>query len=327
MPALTINGLNSIFRTPLQVDTFFKGSVFGIPSYGVLILSGFLGLVLGIGVRIVLDEWNMDLITLLSVRINRVGSEIDDDSPGQALESEMVQLSAMDRDEPPEPSLSATVEEHLTAGDFERTVKRAYSEIRHFLASETGVSTDGTHWDFFKECETIDVIPLDDLFEMTELYERAVFGSYEITKEDAQRAVTYAETLLHAIYPEFTAAVPQPALNTDDPSSSPEPVLSEDVTDRLSSEDYEGTVEVVYIETQRRISTQTEASTNGTHWDFYRDCETFDAVPMNDLFELTELYEQAAFGSSDITAEDANKAVNLAETLLHELQSSMATPD
>lgn len=99
--------------------------------------------------------------------------------------------------------------------------------------------------------------------------------------------------------------------------------LPDSIGTRLDGGDYEGAVRMAYMETRRIIAAETGISLDETHWDFYKAYDNWDDSGMSEeLFRLTESYEQAVFGYRDISKEDAVEAVQQAERLVQTLHDT-----
>lgn len=161
---------------PLQLD-----GLAGDPLTPVVAIGGVLALVLGVLGRIWIDR-----------RRSPRPAPVD---TFEEPEPEDVEEEAPAPEEPP-PPLLAKAASRFSAGEFTGTVQAAYMHTRNHLATEHDLEAAGTHWDFFSRCEERG--PDDGvaaLRELTTLYERAVFGSETIDRENAERALDLSVSL------------------------------------------------------------------------------------------------------------------------------------
>lgn len=94
------------------------------------------------------------------------------------------------------------------------------------------------------------------------------------------------------------------------------PDLLRTATSRHAEGDLDGAIQAAYMFVRKRLAAELEISTAGTHWDFFERCvEAGLADGEDSLRELTEVYEQAAFGSGPATEHEAERAMELSGRL------------
>ncbi|WP_129115571.1 hypothetical protein [Halegenticoccus tardaugens] len=87
--------------------------------------------------------------------------------------------------------------------------------------------------------------------------------------------------------------------------------------ERLIEGDADGAVEAAYVAARRRIAADFDVSQNGTHWEFYRACQTHDLSDRFDtLQQLTEQYERAAYHRESTAMDRARETIELAVALV-----------
>lgn len=92
---------------------------------------------------------------------------------------------------------------------------------------------------------------------------------------------------------------------------------------RYDGGDFDGAIQAAYMFVRVRLGDELEISTDGTHWDFFGRCTDAGLAYGEDpLRELTEVYEQAAFGSRPSSEDDADRALQLMAEL-----TGAAVPD
>lgn len=164
----------------------------GGPLGPVVVVGGVLALVVGVLGRLWI-EGRRNRASPSSVRIE------DASTPDVAhLDSPDVD----EVDEPPAPLLDTAVT-RFSDGEFAGTVQAAYMHARRWLADEHGVEADGTHSDFYaRYVERGTFEDAGALRELSDLYERAVFGTDPIERADARRALDLSASLTGATLPD-----------------------------------------------------------------------------------------------------------------------------
>ncbi|SIR76713.1 Carboxypeptidase regulatory-like domain-containing protein [Haladaptatus litoreus] len=86
----------------------------------------------------------------------------------------------------------------VTEGNFQTSIEMAYAAgRRHFLSADDSISEAGqTHWEFYQMCEDkgFSDRQLEQLHELTQLYEQATFTTNMLSRESAERAIEIAST-------------------------------------------------------------------------------------------------------------------------------------
>lgn len=94
------------------------------------------------------------------------------------------------------PELLVAAADRYDRGEYDGSVQAVYMFVRRHVAEELDVAVDGTHWDFFERATGAgDAVRAEPLRALTEVYERAVFGSQPTTADDASAAFELATEL------------------------------------------------------------------------------------------------------------------------------------
>lgn len=128
-----------------------------------------------------------------------------DDATGRVLSAPLLEEEPADPYSEPEPELPDLVRtgiDRFDQGAFDGAIQAVYMFVRLQLAEEFELSTGGTHWDFFDQCTAAGLGDrADDLRALTELYEKAAFGSRESTRAEANRAMSLSAGLTGVTVP------------------------------------------------------------------------------------------------------------------------------
>ena len=177
----------------LQVE-MFNNQVYGIPYY-LILLAALLSLLTGAAVRILRERRLLELLksggqSADTITVgSREGTNQSDDEPVRTNGSPKEGGAT-------EPQLIVQAEDQLERGDFEGAIKSSYIFVRKHVAESHGLDTGGTHWDFYNECKSSDgITDLESLYELTELYETAVFDTPSADQSDAILAIDNARKL------------------------------------------------------------------------------------------------------------------------------------
>ncbi|WP_139173354.1 DUF4129 domain-containing protein [Halogranum gelatinilyticum] len=113
-----------------------------------------------------------------------------------------------------------------------------------------------------------------------------------------------------------TATVPTtggPASQPTEPTETAGRSLLTLARDHVDRGKTETAIEAAYEALRRRFEGRLELAPSATHWEFYQQYHTEIGDQSTELRELTERYEQAAYGPHDPSASDASAAIALSE--------------
>lgn len=185
---------------PIQLQTGSGSGMFGLPVVWIIIFGGIAGLLLGVILRFVQNRSGL----VQFVTPNHLGTVDKTDSPSEdaprQIDNKEEPHGAGEGEMKP-PDIKDVVEESFEEGNYEGAVQAAYVETRRYITEVTGLRADGTHWDFFKTVDERSIPSSKDvLFNLTETYERAVFGNRDVSKQDARKAIELANELVHEVH-------------------------------------------------------------------------------------------------------------------------------
>jgi hypothetical protein len=153
-------------------------------------LSSAVGVILGLGVVLVLAGiiWLYRRESDDSPADSQGGQSGSDSTGGKTTTKATETASLLDQ---------AT--EHLQRGRPDRAVQTGYVAVRRHLESELGITGPLTHWEFYRNCQHSEQLGENDgdnlLRSVTERYERATFGSDDLSIAEGERALTRARQL------------------------------------------------------------------------------------------------------------------------------------
>lgn len=172
--------------------------LFGYPSSWVLVGIALLGLVLGVLLRIGREGWSR---VRFGSQVRKLTSErpTDDGAPPGGREFLRSGQPSVTRGQTDVTALDEA-EAHRQAGEYDEAVQAAYHAVRRELGGLFDIPSGVTHWEFYRTCEEVPLgDPLDDLFELTTLYEQAAYDIPPVDSSDADRALDAARVVLRLI--------------------------------------------------------------------------------------------------------------------------------
>lgn len=189
---------SALVVVPLQADPILPADLFGYPSSWVLVGIALLGLVLGVLLRISRERWSA---VRFGSQVRKLTSERATDAgapPGgrDFLRSDQTSVTRHKT----EVTALNEAEAHRQAGDHDEAVQAAYHAVRQELGGLFDIPSGVTHWEFYRTCEEVPLgDPLDDLFELTTLYEQAAYDIPPVDSSEADRALDAARVVLRLI--------------------------------------------------------------------------------------------------------------------------------
>lgn len=165
---------------PLQVGGLLEG-----PLVGVAIVGGILALLVGVIGRIWIERHR-----------NPFRPSIDQEPMEETIETDEQVRSSPEDLGVEYGRLLETASDRLARDEFRGSVQAAYVYTREFLAEKHDIESSGTHWDFYDRCAAIGLEGAEsDLDVLTTIYERAVFDTEQVGREEAELAVDIASEI------------------------------------------------------------------------------------------------------------------------------------